>query len=191
MEDHFEIETHQCQSQDCAEDAVLSVERELKIRDGYVNAREEVETVKELSPVIRRPIPFKPSQAGEKRSKLRTSKDVYDRLKWDVVQLPLAEGPDQTLNVSSVYIGYKDRFLGMCELPYSEFQPGEDGDIPFHRVFYFRTGGPPVEPFVGKNGEVKVREHNLPPETVFLWDRDSRTDLIFRSGYSELPIVPD
>jgi hypothetical protein len=56
MEDHFE--THQCQSQDCAEDAVLSVERELKIRDGYVDAIEEVETVKELSPVIRRPIPF-------------------------------------------------------------------------------------------------------------------------------------
>lgn len=122
--------------------------------------------------------------ANEKKPKLRTSKDVYDRLKWDstVILIRSKDNKEEALDISTVFVGYKDRFLGMCELPIDEFQPG--GEIPFHRVYYFRTGGPPILPFVGENGEVKVREDNLPKDAVFIWDRDTRIDLVFMSGNS-------
>lgn len=120
-------------------------------------------------------------------AKLRTSKDVYDRLKWDSESITIQSSSKkfdqvEALDTSSIYIGYKDRFLGMCELPLEEYNPG--GDIPFHRIYYFRTGGPPVLPFIGKDGEVKVREDNWPEDAVFIWDRESRTDLVFKSGNS-------
>lgn len=121
-------------------------------------------------------------KVGEKKPKLRTSKDVYDRLKWDSASVLLQD--NQPIDLSSVFVGYKDRFLGMCELQYEDFEPG--GEIPFHRVYYFRTGGPPVDPFIGKDGEIKVREDNLPIDAVFIWDRESRTDLVFKSGNSSL-----
>lgn len=122
-----------------------------------------------------------------KKPKLRTSKDVYNRLIWDSRSVVLKASKNSAeyskeIDTNSVYIGYKDRFLGMCELPFHDYEPG--GDIPFHRVYYFRTGGPPVLPFVGKDGEVKVREDNIPTDAVFVWDRESRTDLIFNSGNS-------
>jgi len=115
-----------------------------------------------------------------KKPKLRTSKDIFDRLKWDSESIEIEANVQ--VDISSVYIGYKDRFLGMCELPYEDFSPGDD--IPFHRIYYFRTGGPPVQPFIGENGEVKVREDNWPSDAVILWDRETRTDLIFKSGNS-------
>lgn len=111
----------------------------------------------------------------EKKAKLRTSKDVYNRLKWDSCSLDI--------NVSEVYIGYKDRFLGMCEINFPDFNPcSDEGDIPFHRIYYFRGGGPPISPFIGKDGEIRVREDNWPPNAVIYWDRESRFDRIFCSG---------
>ncbi len=117
-------------------------------------------------------------------AKLRTSKDVYDRLKWDSESITIQRSKKEldTIDTLSIYIGYKDRFLGMCELSLEEYNPG--GDIPFHRIYYFRTGGPPVRPFIGKDGEVKVREDNLPEGAEFIRDRESRTDLVFKSGNS-------
>ncbi|CAL8141786.1 unnamed protein product [Orchesella dallaii] len=134
-----------------------------------------------LRPRKARKVPL--ANTEDKKPKLRTSKDVYDRLKWDPSSITIKSAkPGESLDLSSIYVGYKDRFLGMCELSLDNFEPG--GDIPFHRVYYFRTGGPPVEPFIGNDGEVKVREDNIPEGAVFIWDRESRIDLIFKSGNS-------
>jgi len=82
---------------------------------------------------------------SEKKNKLRTSEDVYARIKWDT-----------SFNQENFVMGYTDRFRGIMELPYVDYSPG--GDIPFHRVHYFRnTEG-------------------------YVWDRDTRLDLVFHSG---------
>lgn len=62
------------------------------------------------------------SQNTSNKQSLRTSKDVYDRIKWDL-------STDSDLD--SFFIGYEDRFEGMKELTFSEYIPG--GDIPWHR----------------------------------------------------------
>lgn len=49
---------------------------------------------------------------------------------------------DTTYAHDSLFIGYTDRFLGPMEVPLSEFSAG--GEIPFHRVFYFRSPSLPV-----------------------------------------------
>lgn len=88
------------------------------------------------------------SNKFEKKNKLRTSEDVFNRVSWD-----------SSFNQADFIIGYVDRFRGMMELPFPDFTPG--GDIPFHRIYYFRnTEG-------------------------FVWDRETRLDLIFHSGEHE------
>ncbi len=56
----------------------------------------------------------------EKKATLRTSVDVYNRIKWD-----------HTSDKTEWRMGYHDRFKGMLEIPLLEFIPG--GDIPWHR----------------------------------------------------------
>lgn len=60
-------------------------------------------------------------------SKQPSSKEVYDRIRWD----PGLDGRWFT-------IGIEDRELGIQELPFSAYIEG--GDIPFHRIQYFRCG---------------------------------------------------
>lgn len=60
-----------------------------------------------------------------KKAPLRTSKDIYDRLKWD-----------NAIPAESVWIGYEDRMAGMREIPFADFRPG--GRIPWARLQYFR-----------------------------------------------------
>lgn len=79
---------------------------------------------------------------------LRTSREVYMRVRWDTHY-------DETQFV----IGCDDRAQGMKEIAFTEFVP--DGDIPWHRVWYFRAG-----------------------ETVY-WDRARKLDRIFGSGETE------
>lgn len=60
-----------------------------------------------------------------KKAPLRTSKDIYDRLKWD-----------HAIPTESVWIGYEDRMAGIREIPFADFRPG--GRIPWDRLQYFR-----------------------------------------------------
>ncbi|KAL6074636.1 MJ1316 domain-containing protein [Balamuthia mandrillaris] len=90
-------------------------------------------------------------EGGDGKNKLRSSKDVYDRLCWDC-----------TWPTADVVIGYEDRFEGMMEIDFDEFCPNEKGgDIPFHRIWYFRT------------------------DSEVIWDRRKRYDRVFRSGDTE------
>ncbi|XP_008825982.1 leukocyte receptor cluster member 9 [Nannospalax galili] len=94
-------------------------------------------------------------EAGAKKPALRTAADVIQRIRWD----PLLDPADFT-------VGYADRFLGVLEEPFGAFcwdeplaalGPGTLA-VPQHRVRYFRFRG------------------------RLVWDRDSRTDLVFGSG---------
>ncbi|CAE7022988.1 Leng9 [Symbiodinium natans] len=84
-----------------------------------------------------------PAQGSKPR--LRTSEDVYNRLLHD-----------ERFHPAKVVVGYEDRFLGPLEVKLPDFRPG--GDIPFHRVYYFRE------------------------EEEVLWDRRARLDRIFATG---------
>ena len=59
------------------------------------------------------------------KPRLRSSKDVYHRLKWG------GGFPSHR-----IMIGYMDRIEGMKEMPYPRFRPG--GRIPWDRVWYFK-----------------------------------------------------
>ena len=58
---------------------------------------------------------------------MRTSKEVYNQIKWD----PALEQGEFTLV-------YADRTSGLTEVPFHAFVP--DGDIPWHRIYYIRHG---------------------------------------------------
>jgi len=74
--------------------------------------------------------------------KLRTSREVYDRIRWD-----------PRFDSSRFFIGYDAHSQGMKEIPFDRFVPG--GDIPWHRVQYFRD------------------------ETGIVWSRSEKIDRIF------------
>lgn len=59
------------------------------------------------------------------RDKLRTSREVYDQIRWD-----------PRIDARRVVIGYDSRRDGMQEIALSDFVPG--GDIPWHRIWFFR-----------------------------------------------------
>ncbi len=66
--------------------------------------------------------------AGRKdKSPLRTSRQVYDQIRWD-----------PALDERAFTIGYEERFAGLTELPFQEFP--NDGTIPWHRVWHVRVG---------------------------------------------------
>jgi len=120
------------------------------------------------------------------KRKLRTSKDIYYRLKWDRKIYVVLDQSTEFFRIrrSSVHIGYKDRFLGMCELELDMYKP-QSSDIPFHRIYYFRYGDAPINVNVGENGEIPVAENNWPAGSFLIWDRTQRIDLIFRSGNTQ------
>lgn len=95
------------------------------------------------------------NEAGAKKPPLRTAAAVIQRIRWD-----------PRLNPADFAVGYADRFLGVREEPFTAFcwdeplaalGPGVLA-VPEHRVRYFRFRGRVV------------------------WDRASRTDLVFGSG---------
>lgn len=60
-------------------------------------------------------------------AQLRTSREVYDRLRWD-----------PAFDLSPFIVGYEERFSGMREAPLAKF--AGEGEIPWHRVWYIRVG---------------------------------------------------
>ena len=115
------------------------------------------------------------------KSKLRTSEDVYHRLVWsDPTTLPF--------DVSSIQVGYEDRFLGRREVPLSKFVVG--GDIPFHRIYYFRTGGQAPIMLTEEGKRKTISPQHWPPHAVVVWDRLARVDRIFGSGEQGLVSTP-
>lgn len=61
------------------------------------------------------------------QDRFQTSREVYHRIRWD-----------SRLDAHEFVIGYDARGERMEEVPFAAFIP--DGDIPWHRVWYFRRG---------------------------------------------------
>lgn len=78
---------------------------------------------------------------SNQKKKLRTSEDVFNRIKWD-----------GRLDSSDFSVGYEDRFKGLLEVPFDDF---DAENIPFHRIWVIR-----------KNGEI-------------IWDRENKIDNMF------------
>ncbi len=53
---------------------------------------------------------------------------IFDRILWD-----------KALDKSEFKVGYEDRFLGIMEVPFSDF--AGVSDIPSHRIKYFKRNG--------------------------------------------------
>ncbi|XP_061631310.1 leukocyte receptor cluster member 9 isoform X2 [Phyllopteryx taeniolatus] len=103
----------------------------------------------------------KPKENVNKKSRMRTADDVISRILWD-----------SSVDASQFVVGYVDRFLGVMERPFSDFNwdtnPGDcdytEIALPRHRIQYFT-----------------YRSHRV-------WDRHSRTDRVFGStGQSLAP----
>ena len=104
------------------------------------------------------------------KTKMRTSEDVYHRLLWsDPTTLPF--------DVSTIVIGYDDRFLGRREMELSSFAPG--GDVPWHRVQYFRNGGKCAIMSTDDGKTATITPQHWPRGATLLWSREGRIDRIF------------
>lgn len=65
---------------------------------------------------------------GEPHRKLRTSREVYDQIRWD-----------PRLDPAAFIIGYETRDVGVQEIDLLSFDPR--GEIPWHRIQHIRRGG--------------------------------------------------
>ncbi|HYH94703.1 DUF504 domain-containing protein, partial [Hyalangium sp.] len=61
------------------------------------------------------------------QERFKTSREVYHRIRWD-----------PRLDARDFVIGYDAHSEQMEEMPFEAFVP--DGEIPWHRVWYFRRG---------------------------------------------------
>jgi 2'-phosphotransferase len=96
-----------------------------------------------------------------KKTKLRTARDVISRLRWSPSDYN--ENSDNN-NDDLILMGYMDRIESPMEKSTQGYvSAGNGGDIPEHRILYFRRALEPVE------------------ENI-LWDRAGRVDRIFGSG---------
>jgi uncharacterized protein (UPF0248 family) len=69
----------------------------------------------------------KTAEPEVEKKRMRTSWDVYNRLKWD-----------PSLREHNWVVGYEDRFDGVLETTLEEFTLAE---IPWHRVRYYKKNG--------------------------------------------------
>lgn len=101
-----------------------------------------------------------------KKTKLRTAGDVISRLKW-------ADSSDNPAEL--IFMGYMDRIEGPMEKNVEDYvSAGNGGDIPEHRILYFRRS----------NGTITSQQQ-------ILWDRVGRVDRIFGSGDGrDAPVAP-
>ncbi len=91
-----------------------------------------------------------------KKSKLRTASEVLSRIKWS--------SGDDFATMDNTIIGYDCRINGPMEKCAADFSSiDQGGDIPEHRIQYFRI-------------------QSLPLNEGIFWDRKGRIDRLFGSG---------
>jgi len=91
------------------------------------------------------------------QDRFQTSREVYHRIRWD-----------PRFDAREFVIGYDAHGETLEEMPFGAFAP--DGEIPWHRVWYFKRG------------------HEL------VWDRRERIDrlssLSFKNSEAPAPVSP-
>ncbi|KAK4217804.1 hypothetical protein QBC37DRAFT_413975 [Rhypophila decipiens] len=138
-------------------------------------------------------------QQPGKKPKFRTALDVMNRIRWD-----------PGIDSSDYIIGYEDRFLGARERPLDNWKSEltDEEFIPLHRILYFkRRRTAPPRPRQGRVGEgggdadraeagdddddddgggkdliIPKKERAKDKDWEIVWERRTRTDLIFGSG---------
>jgi hypothetical protein len=116
----------------------------------------------------------------ERKAKLRTASDVISRLRWSDGELLNHHEQEKNTTVTNnnglVMMGYTDRIVGPLEKAVKDYVSAKaDGDIPEHRILYFRRAA-----------------DDQPLEEQILWDRAGRVDRIFQSGNgSDAPVAPE
>lgn len=124
-----------------------------------------------------------------RKSKLRTAADVLSRLRWesiDVTDSTAMTGGEVEGRESDMVMGYMDRIEGPMEKNVKDYvsaKHGSFGDLPEHRIQYFRTNTLDLR-----------RIDNIPSAEVaksVVWDRNGRVDKIFGSGNGNSEIAPE
>jgi poly(A) polymerase len=87
------------------------------------------------------------------QDRFTTSREVYHRIRWD-----------SRLDAREFVVGYDAHRGALEEMPFEAFIP--DGEIPWHRVWYFKRG------------------------TQVVWDRKERIDLLSNTRTQEAPASP-
>lgn len=64
---------------------------------------------------------------NNQKTKLKGADEIINRIKWDKRQ-----------DKDDFVIGYEDRFLGIMEITFTQF---EKADIPMHRIKHFKKKG--------------------------------------------------
>ncbi|EFA85964.1 hypothetical protein PPL_01197 [Heterostelium album PN500] len=82
--------------------------------------------IKEKSKKIKSPKSEEEVLIEDRKSRLPSSEEIYNRIKWSCAI---------NANIEDFSILYEDRFIGLKEVPYIEF---ELGAIPLHRVKSFK-----------------------------------------------------
>ena len=122
---------------------------------------------------------------NSKKNKLRTASDVISRLRWSSLS---SEEENQSSadedQRSSIMIGYDDRINGPMEKSIVDYKTIEEGgDIPQHRIQYFRR----TIQYNEENNNTTIDTTTTTTSLQVLresivWDRLGRIDKIFNSG---------
>lgn len=109
---------------------------------------------------------------GEARPKLRTSRELYDQIRWD-----------PRLDAAAFVIGYATHDAGIKEVGLPEFDP--EGDIPWHRVQYIRRGATTVWDRGSRVDLLAGRRRPSPPAPAMATGLDARP--VHRSALALIP----
>ena len=82
-----------------------------------------------MASAAKQKVPQRESEAPvhEKKDKLRTAKNIIDKITWD-----------ERLNSTEFRVGYLDKYDGILEIPFSEL---EQSEIKEYRIEYFKHNG--------------------------------------------------
>uniref|UniRef100_A0A3P8YGS2 C3H1-type domain-containing protein n=1 Tax=Esox lucius TaxID=8010 RepID=A0A3P8YGS2_ESOLU len=128
-------------------EAVDQVNRKDEENEGRPKKKEKKENIKKSKDIK--------GKGSSKKPRMRTADDVISRVLWD-----------HSVEAADVVVGYVDRFLGVLERPFTEFNWDSDPcncdfsselALPRHRIQYFIHKGRRI------------------------WDRHTRTDRVFGS----------
>lgn len=111
------------------------------------------------------------SQKATVKTKLRTARDIISRLRWSEEQ-----------DCEKVYVGYDDRMNGPMETPVASYKSIHDGgEIPEHRILYFRRAAVEEEEMNDEDTAVTTINRGTISQSL-LWDKEGRVDRLFGSG---------
>ena len=133
------------------------------------------------------------------KKKLRTASDVISRLRWSDDNNNAADDNDDDNDTTAganrppfslIMMGYLDRIEGPMEKAVKDYvSASSGGDIPEHRIIYFRRA---ETDNYSSSSHNNISSSIIISEQQILWDRVGRVDRIFGSGDGpDAPVAPE